>query len=197
MLRHALAAGMLLAAAGWAGDALAADQGVTETEILLGNVIPLTGPPALLGVAHTTGVKAAVAEQNAKGGINGRKLRFIVEDDSYVSSRTIQSLRKLIDVDKVFAIAGGSGAGQMIAALPVIDKAGIPTIVSVGPVKALWEPPHKSVFSIGQAYEEGITELVRYLADKNPGKKWGLLTQATITASPSAMVSTSSSRRKN
>jgi branched-chain amino acid transport system substrate-binding protein len=65
----------------------------------------------------------------------------------------------------------------MIAALPVIDKAGIPTIVSVGPVKGLWEPPHKSVFSIGQAYEEGISELVRYLADKNPGKKWGLLTQ--------------------
>jgi branched-chain amino acid transport system substrate-binding protein len=41
----------------------------------------------------------------------------------------------------------------------------------------LWEPPRKNVFVVGQAYEEGIRQLVSYLADKNPGKKWGLVTQ--------------------
>jgi ABC-type branched-subunit amino acid transport system substrate-binding protein len=77
----------------------AADQGVTDTEILLGEVEPLTGPPALLGVAHNLGVRLALGEANAAGGINGRKLRLTALDDGYVSSRTIKSLRKLISVD--------------------------------------------------------------------------------------------------
>jgi branched-chain amino acid transport system substrate-binding protein len=73
----------------------AAQQGVTDTEILIGDILPLTGPPALLGVAHNLGVKAAVAEVNAAGGINGRKVRLISEDDGYVPSRTVQGVRKL------------------------------------------------------------------------------------------------------
>ena len=44
-------------------------------------------------------------------------------------------------------------------------------------MKFLWEPPRKNVFVVGQSYEEGIIHLVNYLADKNPGKKWGLITQ--------------------
>jgi branched-chain amino acid transport system substrate-binding protein len=64
-----------------------------------------------------------------------------------------------------------------MAAMPILEKSGIPTIISVGPVKPLWEPPRKNVFIVGQAYEEGIRALVSYLADRNPGKKWGLITQ--------------------
>ena len=177
MLKHVAAAGLALAMAGSGPGARAADQGVTDTEILLGSVIPLTGPPALLGVAHTTGVKVAIAEANAAGGVNGRKIRLLMEDDGYVSARTIQATRKLIDVDKVFAMPGQSGSGQVLAAMPVLDKSGIPTIASVGPVKGIYDPPHKNVFAVGSSYEEGIRVLVRYLADKNPGKAWGLITQ--------------------
>jgi branched-chain amino acid transport system substrate-binding protein len=72
---------------------------------------------------------------------------------------------------------GISGSGQSLAAMPILEKSGIPTVISVGPVKPLWEPARKNVFIVGQAYEEGIQILVRYLADKNPGKKWGLITQ--------------------
>ena len=61
--------------------------------------------------------------------------------------------------------------------MPVLEKSGIPTVISVGPVKPLWEPPRKNVFIVGQAYEEGIQALVKYLAQKNTGKKWGLITQ--------------------
>jgi branched-chain amino acid transport system substrate-binding protein len=175
MFKTIAVAGIALAASGW--GALAAEQGITDTEILFGSVIPLSGPPALLGVAHTTGVKAAIAEVNAAGGVNGRKIRLIMEDDGYVSARTIQSTRKLIDVDKVFAIPGHSGSGQVVASMPVLEKSGIPTIASVGPVQPIYDPPRKNVFAVGQSYEEGIRELVRFLAEKNPGKKWGLITQ--------------------
>jgi branched-chain amino acid transport system substrate-binding protein len=157
--------------------ASAADPGITDTEILIGDVEPLTGPPALLGVAASLGHKIAIAEANAAGGINGRKIKYVLEDDGYVTARTIQGVKKVIDVDKVFAMLGISGSGQSIAVMPVLEKAGIPTVIDVAPVKFLWEPPRKNVFVIGQSYEEGIIHLVKYLADRNPGKTWGLITQ--------------------
>lgn len=178
MIKSLATASILLAAAYTTTNiAHAADPGFTDTEIVIGDVEPLTGPPAILGVAHTIGIKTAIAEINAAGGINGRKVKYVVEDDGYVTARTLQGLRKVIDVDKAFALVGASGSGQALAAMPLLEKAGIPTIVSIGPIKPLWEPPRKNVFVLGQAYEEGISALVRYLADKNPGKKWGLITQ--------------------
>ncbi|XSC44782.1 ABC transporter substrate-binding protein [Bradyrhizobium sp. RDT10] len=136
MIKYLATASLLLAGAYLTGGhALAADPGVTDTEIVIGDVEPLTGPPALLGVAHTIGVKIAIGEINAAGGINGRKIKYILEDDGYVTARTIQGLRKVIDVDKAFALLGISGSGQSIAAMPVLEKSGIPTVISVGPVK--------------------------------------------------------------
>ncbi|HEX7925027.1 MAG TPA: ABC transporter substrate-binding protein [Bradyrhizobium sp.] len=178
MIRHLAAASLLLTTACLAiGSAAAADPGITDTEILIGDVEPLTGPPALLGVAASIGHKIAIAEANAAGGINGRKIKYVLEDDGYVTARTIQGVKKVIDVDKAFAMIGISGSGQSIAVMPLLEKSGIPTVIDVGPVKPLWEPPRKNVFVVGQSYEEGIVDLVNFLADKNPGKKWGLITQ--------------------
>ncbi|MFO1115107.1 MAG: ABC transporter substrate-binding protein [Beijerinckiaceae bacterium] len=174
MKKHVLAA--MTAIALGAPAAFAAEQGVTDTEILIGEVDPYTGPPALLGKAHTVGVQMAFAEANATG-VNGRKFKLLTEDDGYVTARTLQGVRKLIDVDKVFMITGISGTGQSTAAVPILEKAGIPTIISVAPAPAQYDPPKKNIFVIGQVYSEGIKELTRFLADKNPGKKWAIVTQ--------------------
>jgi len=172
-----LATASMLAAVLLAGGPALAQQGITDTEIIIGDVEPLTGPPALLGVAASIGHKIAIAEANNAGGINGRKIKYVLEDDGYVTARTIQGAKKVIEVDKAFAMLGISGSGQSIAVMPVLEKAGIPTVIDVAPVKFLWEPARKNVFVVGQSYEEGIIHLVKYLAEKNPGKKWGLITQ--------------------
>lgn len=172
-LMKAFAAAALLSTPG----ALFAEQGVTDTEILLGEVEPLTGPPALLGVAHNLGVKLALAEVNANGGIGGREVKLIAEDDGYVTSRTIQSVRKLIGVDKVFALTSLSGSGQALAAMPIVKQAGIPTMVPIGPLPPLYEPPSDNIFVVGQSYTEGMKQLADYLAKEYPGKKWGIILQ--------------------
>ena len=176
-MRKYLTTASLLATVLFGGGPALAQQGITDTEIVIGDVEPLTGPPALLGVAASIGHKIAIAEANNAGGINGRKIKYVLEDDGYVTARTIQGVKKIIEVDKAFAMLGISGSGQSIAIMPVLEKAGIPTVIDVAPVKFLWEPPRKNVFVVGQSYEEGIIHLVKYLADKNPGKKWGLITQ--------------------
>ncbi len=174
MKKYLMAAVAVLALA--APSAFAAEQGVTDTEILIGEVNPYTGPPALLGKAHTIGMQMAFAEANAAG-VNGRKFKLLTEDDGYVTARTLQGVRKLIDVDKVFMITGISGTGQSTAAVPVLEKSGVPTLISVAPSEAQYTPPKKNIFVLGQVYTQGIKELTRFLADKNPGKKWAIVTQ--------------------
>lgn len=154
-----------------------AQQGVTDTEIVVGDILPLSGPPALLGVAHNIGVKLAVAEANAQGGINGRKLRLVSEDDGYVVSRTIQGVRKLTSVDKVFALTSLSGTAQGLAALPMVREIGIPTMATISVFEELYNPVSKNVFAIGGNHATATAALVSRLADRFPGKKWALISQ--------------------
>jgi branched-chain amino acid transport system substrate-binding protein len=154
-----------------------AQQGVTDTEIVIGDILPLTGPPALLGVAHNLGVKAAVAEVNAAGGIHGRKLRLISEDDGYVPSRTIQGVRKLINSDKVFALTSVSGTAQAQAAMPLIQQAGLPAMAPITTFEGLYRPVIRNVYAVGYDMTDAVDELVSRMATRYPGKKWALISQ--------------------
>jgi branched-chain amino acid transport system substrate-binding protein len=177
-MKHSLTqlAALALLTAG-ACTTAAAQQGVTDTEIVVGDILPLTGPPALLGVAHNLGVKAAVAEVNAAGGIHGRKLRLISEDDGYVPSRTIQGVRKLINSDKVFALTSVSGTAQAQAAMPLIMQAGLPAMAPITTYEGLYKPTIKNVFAVGYDMSNAVEELVAKMADRYPGKKWALISQ--------------------
>ncbi len=170
----ALALGLLAAGAIFPA---AAQQGVTDTEIVIGDILPLTGPPALLGVAHNLGVKVAVAEANAAGGIQGRKLRLISEDDGYVPSRTIQGVRKLINSDKIFAFTSISGTAQAQAAMPIIKQAGIPAMAPITTYEGLYKPVIKNVFAVGYDMREAVYELASRMAERYPNKKWAVISQ--------------------
>jgi branched-chain amino acid transport system substrate-binding protein len=172
---NAIALGLL--AAGAIFPAAAQQQGVSDTEIVIGDILPLTGPPALLGVAHNLGVKAAVAEVNEAGGIHGRKLRLISEDDGYVPSRTIQGMRKLINSDKVFALTSVSGTAQSQAAMPLIKQTGLPAMAPITTYEGLYKPTIKNVFAVGYDMRESIYELVSQMADRYPNKKWAVISQ--------------------
>lgn len=165
-----------LALAGIAGPALA-QQGVTDTEIVVGDILPLSGPPALLGVAHNLGVKVAVAEVNAAGGINGRKLRLISEDDGYVIARTLQGLRKLINNDKVFALTSLSGSTQGQAALSIIKASGVPTITTISFAEDAYKPVVKNLFAIGTLHPIVTSEVTKELNTLYPNKKWAIISQ--------------------
>lgn len=155
----------------------AEQQGVTDTEIVLGDILPLTGPPALLGVAHNLGVKVAVAESNAAGGINGRKLRLVSEDDGYVPTRTVQGVRKLLNSDRIFAFTSISGTAQAQAAIPLIKEAGIPAMAPITTYEGLYKPVIPNVFAVGYDMSDAVEELVSRMADLHPGKKWAVISQ--------------------
>src|SRR5215470_19938452 len=79
-------------------------RGVTATEVVLGTHSDLSGPAATYGVSATNAIKMRFDEVNEKGGIHGRKIRYIVEDTQYQVPRAVQAGAKLINRDHIFAM---------------------------------------------------------------------------------------------
>lgn len=80
LLRRTLIATALLGAFTMAG---AQSKGVTDSELVLGLITDLSGPIANYGKESRNGMNMAVDEINAKGGIQGRKIKLLVEDHGY------------------------------------------------------------------------------------------------------------------
>jgi branched-chain amino acid transport system substrate-binding protein len=96
--------------------------GVTKDTILIGALAPLTGPNTTSGVACRDGAQTYFDMINDAGGINGRKLKVIWEDDGCVPAKGLAAVKKLIERDKVFALFGGVCSNALLAALPVVEK---------------------------------------------------------------------------
>lgn len=167
-----------LAAFTWS-SAIAADPGVTDDKLLLGVVIPLSGPPSIIGKAVVSTLKVWESDVNARGGIAGRKVELRIEDDGYVPQRSVQSLKKLIDVDKIFALIGASGSSQLVAMLPTIEENNIPTINHIAINSAHFNPPHKMLFNIGATYCQDVYAGMKHLitSQKLQGSKFALIFQ--------------------
>src|SRR5271170_8302869 len=99
--------GKLLAAAlvtALIGPAMAADsvRGVTDNEIIIGTYSDLSGVTAMWGVNNSNAWRMVFDDANSKGGINGRKIDYIVEDNQYTVPRSVQAENKLLNEDHVF-----------------------------------------------------------------------------------------------
>lgn len=100
-------------------------QGVTDGEIVIGTHMDLSGPLKAWGVPSTNGMKLAIAQINESGGINGRKIRLVNEDDGYDPKKAVLETQKLIELDKVFAIVSAMGSATTLAPMPLVQSAGL------------------------------------------------------------------------
>lgn len=160
-----------------AGTAQAQDPGLTDTAILIGDILPVSGPAALLGFAHTLGVKAAAEEVNAAGGINGRMVKVVTEDDGYVNTRTIEGMRRLLTVHNVFALTSISGSTQGLGVLSMVKEAGIPAINTVSYAPEMYNPVNDNIFVIGSEHDVLAYTITKQLAEKFPDQPWAVITQ--------------------
>ena len=96
------------------GAALAQSQGVSKNEIVLGSIQDLSGPLAGFGKQIRLGMMLRVDEVIEQGGINGRKLKLIVEDSKYDPKNAVLAAQKLVNQDKIFAMVGHLGTAPFI-----------------------------------------------------------------------------------
>ena len=166
------------------GAAFAADPGVTDTEIVIGGVEPYTGPAGQLGYTITLGLRLGADEINAAGGINGRKIKVVVEDDQYVPAQSVQALQKLIDVHNIFALLGVSGGSHGLAMMPTIEKNKIPVINPAVTTEAHYAVGRPNFFGIGMNYTDGANEMMKLVNKLHPNEKWASLVQDDESGAP-------------
>jgi branched-chain amino acid transport system substrate-binding protein len=122
-----------LAAAALAAPAIAqtpaapklTNQGISDTEIVIGTHQDLSGPIKGWGVSAANGMKFAVDEINAAGGIHGRKIKLILEDSGYDPKKAVLATQKMIEKDKIFANVGSMGSPTVLAAQDIVLDAGV------------------------------------------------------------------------
>lgn len=145
-----------------------AEPGVTANRILFGQAAPLTGPAASLGMEMRLGLLAAFAEANKAGGIHGRKLELVSQDDGYEPLQSIVATRRLLEQEKVFALAGPVGTASTAATQPIAADAGAPFIAPFTGVGFLRMPFKPNVINIRASYwQESETVIERLTTDRH------------------------------
>lgn len=143
-------------------DSGAVAQGVTDTEIKLGTTEPLSGGAATAGAGFKAGLEAAIAEKNADGGINGRKLSISVLDDGFTPARSVANIRRLGEQDKVFGILSPAGTANLPGSWPYIKQTDLPVFGPVLPP----DPDLPSVFTLATSQLDQTRVIADFLAEK-------------------------------
>jgi branched-chain amino acid transport system substrate-binding protein len=164
---------LVAAAAGLAGlatQAAAQTRGVTKSEIALGMHTDLSGVAATYGVSSSNAVKMRFEEINGAGGINGRKLNLIVEDNGYQVPKAVQACAKLINRDNVFAFVAPLGTPMNNACFKDQLAAGVPNLFPLSAARSMYEPYDRLKFYGAASYVDQIRAGVNYFV-KEKGKK--------------------------
>jgi branched-chain amino acid transport system substrate-binding protein len=116
----------------------------TKAPILLGMITPLTGAYQPLGINDRKGAELAVSEINAAGGIDGRQIKLIVENDNTTPSQAVTDLKSLVG-QGVVAVVGSSYSNDSLAAEPIAERDHVPYVSTAASVAQV-EPVRKYVF---------------------------------------------------
>lgn len=181
--RRALCVGT--AAAGLLAVALPAaaqpSPGVTDKEIRLGTWMPLTGPTAIYGVPHRMGMEAYLGMLNDKGGVKGRKVVLVVEDNNNLPQRSVAAARKLITRDDVLAIASPFGTVQSAATFDYLfGENKVPLLNPYGGAADWYTPPKENLFGALVLYENQARTLGRWAA--KDGQKTIVVVHSAVAA---------------
>jgi len=118
-----------------------------EDPVKVGMSGPFSGGLSLLGQSVRDGVEVAFSEINDAGGVNGRKLQFIAEDDGYEPMRTIASAKKLVEQDKVVALLAVTGTAPSAALLPFVTESKMPMLFPYAFAHVMTSPLKRDVFT--------------------------------------------------
>jgi len=158
------AACALLAGLFMASSPAAAQTGVTDREILVGQFAAQTGPAAELGKRLQLGMLAYFNATNAAGGVNGRSIKLLSRDDGYEPEKAAAAVKALIEEDKVFALIGSVGTPTTLAAMPAINAAGISLIGPFTGAQVLREPFNRNIFHVRASYFDETERIVQHLS---------------------------------
>jgi branched-chain amino acid transport system substrate-binding protein len=151
--------------------ALAQTQGVSKNEILIGSIQDLSGPIAGFGKQARLGMMLRVDEINEQGGINGRKIKLLVEDSAYDPKKAVLAAQKLVNQDKIFMMVGHIGSAQNMAAMPVQFEKNVINFFPITAAREMYEPFHKLKYAFAATYFDQMRIAVPKIVKEKGAKK--------------------------
>ena len=153
------------------------DPGASDTEILIGNIAPYSGPASAYAVYGQI-FEGYFKRLNENGGINGRKVRMISYDDAYSPPKTVEQTRRLVESDGVLLLFGVVGTPPNVAIMKYMNARKIPQLFAGTGTSALADPEHFP-WSIGfqPNYRAEGRMYADYILAKKPDAKIGVLLQ--------------------
>jgi branched-chain amino acid transport system substrate-binding protein len=153
------------------------DDGASDTEIKIGNIMPYSGNASAYGAIGKTS-EALMKKVNDDGGINGRKVTFISYDDGYSPPKAVEMVRKLVEEDKVLLVFNPLGTPSNTAIQRYMNQRKVPQLfVATGASK--WGNPKQFPWTMGWQpdYATEATIYARHIMANNKNAKIGILMQ--------------------
>lgn len=144
--------------------AVHADNGVTDTTIRIGQSAVFSGPAKDFGVDYRAGIKLHFDRVNKSGGIHGRRIELVSYDDAYEPAKTAANTAKLIDEDKVFALTGYVATGNLAAAMPLAEKAGVPMFAPLVGTSSFRAKTNRYLFHVRAGYDLELRKIISHLS---------------------------------
>ncbi len=175
LLTAAACAAVAIPAAGWAQKKY--DAGASDTEIRIGSTVPLSGPASpYAGVGK--GMAAYFQMINDQGGINGRKVNFILYDDGYQPPMTVDLTRRLVERDEVLFTLGALGTPTQLAVQNYMNQRKIPQLFVAAPASKLADAKRFPwTINFAPVYEMEGAIYAKHIQQNRPGAKIAVLYQ--------------------
>lgn len=148
-----------------------ASQGVSKDEIVLGSIQDLSGPLAGFGKQARLGMMLRVDEINEQGGVNGRKIKLIVEDSGYDPKKAVLAAQKLVNQDKIFMMVGHIGTAQNMAAMPIQFEKNVINFFPITAAREMYEPFNRLKYAYAATYYDQMRLVAPKLAKEKAAKK--------------------------
>lgn len=148
-----------------------AAKGVSKDEVVLGFIGDLSGPTVVVQKPYLDAVKNYFRNVNDKGGINGRKIKLIPEDDQYQPPKAVAALKKLVTKDEVLAIVGPTGSGPLKACYSMIESEKVPCIGPMSTTDDMLDPFKRYIFTIMSTYHDQVGVIFDYIIKDLKGQK--------------------------
>jgi branched-chain amino acid transport system substrate-binding protein len=176
LLQSSAGAVVCFASGTWAANAANA-PGVTDTEIKIGQTMPYSGPASAYGVNGRTEV-AYCKMTNEMGGVNGRKLNLISLDDGLSPPKTVEQIRRLIELEQVAFIFGTLGTASNAAIRPYLNDNKVPQLFVASGDSMFGDPQHYP-WTIGfyPNYRSEARNYARHILETKPDAKIAVLYQ--------------------
>ena len=160
----------------------------SEAPLRIVAVAPMTGPQAETGLDLLNGIRMAVDERNASGGVLGKKVELVTFDDAADPKEAVSLAYKICADPTIIGLVGNMNSGTTLAASPIYAGCGLPVVMPVPTDPAITKQGFNDLFRVPPTDIDQGTDVAKYAVQKLGKKRFAIINDSTAYGEPLAEV---------